>query len=110
MLGRYKVGKHFDCRIGDGHFQWSRRQDTIEQEARLDGIYVLRTSELAERFSAENTVRSYKRLAEVECAFRCLKGIDLLARPIRHRTEDRVPAHIFLCLLAYYVGRHLRRA
>jgi transposase len=110
VLGRYKVGKHFDCQIGEGSFTWSRRQDSIDQEAQLDGIYVLRTSEPVERFSAEDTVRSYKRLAEVERAFRCLKGIDLLVRPIRHRTEERVPAHIFLCLLAYYVEWHLRQA
>jgi transposase len=110
VLGRYKVGKHFECQIGEGSFAWSRRQDSIEQEAKLDGIYVLRTSEPAERLSTEDTVRSYKSLAEVERAFRCLKGIDLLVRPIRHRTEDRVPAHIFLCLLAYYVEWHLRRA
>jgi len=110
VLGRYKVGKHFDCRIGEGSFTWSRRQEAIDQEAQLDGIYVLRTSEPAERLSAEDTVRSYKRLAEVERAFRCLKGIDLLLRPIRHRTEERVPAHIFLCLLAYSVEWHLRRA
>src|SRR5271157_5057390 len=110
VLGRYKVGKHFDCQIGEGSFQWSRRQDCIEQEAQLDGIYVLRTSEPVQRLSAEDTVRSYKRLAEVERAFRCLKGIDLLVRPIRHRTEQRVPAHIFLCLLAYYVEWHLRQA
>jgi transposase len=110
VLGRYKVGKHFNCQIGEGSFTWSRRQDAIDQEAQLDGIYVLRTSEPGERLSAEDTVRSYKRLAEVERAFRCLKGIDLLVRPIRHRTEERVPAHIFLCLLAYYVEWHLRRA
>jgi len=110
VLGRYKEGKHFDCQIGEGSFTWSRRQEAIDQEAKLDGIYVLRTSEPAERLSAEDTVRSYKSLAEVERAFRCLKGIDLLVRPIRHRTEDRVPAHIFLCLLAYYVEWHLRRA
>jgi transposase len=110
VLGRYKVGKHFDCRIGEGSFTWSRRQEAIEQEAQLDGIYVLRTSEPVERLSTEDTVRSYKSLAEVERAFRCLKGIGLLVRPIRHRTEDRVPAHIFLCLLAYYVEWHLRRA
>jgi transposase len=109
VLGRYKVGKHFDCQISEGSFTWSRRQDSIEQEAQLDGIYVLRTSEPAERLSAEDTVRSYKSLAEVERVFRSLKGIDLLVRPIRHRTEDRVPAHIFLCLLAYYVEWHLRR-
>jgi hypothetical protein len=76
----------------------------------LDGIYVLRTSEPKERLSAEETVRRYKSLSEVERAFRSLKGIDLLVRPIRHRREDRVPAHIFLCLLAYYVEWHLRRA
>jgi hypothetical protein len=89
---------------------WSRRQEAIEQEAKLDGIYVLRTSESSECLSAQDTVRSYKSLAEVERAFRCVKGIDLLVRPIRHRTEERVPAHIFLCLLAYYVEWHLRCA
>ncbi|MGA2611658.1 MAG: IS1634 family transposase [Terriglobia bacterium] len=110
VLGHYKVGKHFDCEIGEGSFQWSRRQSSIEQEEKLDGIYVIRTSEPRQRLSAEDTVRSYKSLAEVERAFRCLKGIDLLVRPIRHRTEERVPAHIFLCLLAYYVEWHLRQA
>ena len=110
VLGRYKVGKHFDCQMGEGSFTWNRRQAAIEQEAKLDGIYVLRTSEPAERLSAQDTVRSYKSLAEVERAFRCLKGIDLLVRPIRHRSQERVPAHIFLCLLAYYLEWHLRQA
>jgi transposase/ribosomal protein L35 len=110
VLGHYKVGKRFDCNIGEGSFQWSRRQDSIEQEEKLDGICVIRTSEPQERLSAEDTVRSYKSLAEVERAFRCLKGVDLLVRPIWHRTEERVPAPIFLCLLAYYVEWHLRRA
>jgi transposase len=110
VLGRYKMGKHFACQIGEGYFSWSRRAESIEQEEKLDGIYVLRTSEPVERLSAEDTVRSYKSLAEVERTFRCLKGIDLLVRPIRHRTQDRVPAHIFLCVLAYYVEWHLRRA
>jgi transposase len=110
VLGRYKMGKHLACTIGEGSFAWSRRAESITQEEKLDGIYVLRTSEAAERLSAEETVRSYKSLGEVERAFRCLKGIDLLVRPIRHRTEDRVPAHIFLCVLAYYVEWHLRRA
>src|ERR1700746_1586316 len=110
VLGRYKMGKHFECTIGEGSFTWSRRAESIAQEQMLDGIYGLRPSEPAERLSAEETVRSYKSLAEVERAFRCLKGIDLLVRPIRHRSEDRVPAHIFLCVLAYYVEWHLRRA
>jgi transposase len=110
VLGRYKMGKHFECKIGEGSFTWSRRAESIAEEEKLDGIYVLRTSESKEQLSAEDTVRGYKSLAEVERAFRCLKGIDLLVRPIRHRTEDRVPAHIFLCVLAYYVEWHLRRA
>jgi transposase len=109
VLGRYKMAKHFLYTIGEGKLQWSRREQTIEQEAKLDGIYVIRTSEPVERLSAADTVRSYKSLAQVERAFRTLKGVDLLIRPIRHRTGDRVPAHIFLCLLAYYVEWHLRR-
>jgi transposase len=111
VLGRYKMGKHYTYTIGAGSFQWKRHEDSIKQEALLDGIYVIRTSETKERLSTEDTVRSYKALSQVERAFRCLKGVfDLLIRPIRHRTETRVPAHIFLCLLAYYVEWHMRRA
>jgi len=110
VLGHYKMGKHFECTIGEGSLQWKRREEAIQQEAKLDGIYVIRTSESQERLSAEATVRSYKSLSEVERAFRCLKGMELRVRPIHHRTEERVPAHIFLCLLAYYVEWHLRRA
>lgn len=110
IQGRYKMAKHFAFTIGDGVFQWTRREDSIEQEAKLDGIYVIRTSESKERLTAEDTVRRYKSLAQVERAFRCQKGIDLLIRPIRHRTEERVPAHIFLCMLAYYVEWHMRKA
>ena len=109
VLGHYKMGKHFAHQIEDKKLSWSRRGETIEQEAKLDGIYVIRTSESAEQLSAADTVRGYKSLAQVERAFRSLKGLDLLIRPIRHRTEERVPAHIFLCLLAYYVEWHLRR-
>ena len=76
VLGRYKMGKHFVYEIGENHFSWKRRPQSMEREAQLDGIYVLRTSEPAERLSAEDTVRSYKSLAEVERAFRCLKGVD----------------------------------
>jgi len=110
VLGRYKMGKHFELTIGDGSLQWKRRAEAIQQEEQLDGIYVIRTSESKERLSPEATVRSYKSLSEVERAFRCLKGMELRVRPIHHRTEERVPAHIFLCLLAYYVEWHLRRA
>ncbi len=110
ILERHKVGKHYQLTIGEGTFQWQRREEAIAAEAKLDGIYVIRTSEPAERFSAADTVRTYKSLSQVERAFRCLKGIDVLVRPIRHRTVARVPAHIFLCVLAYYVEWHMRRA
>jgi len=105
------VGKHYSYTVGNGTFQWARNEESIQQEAKLDGIYVIRTSEPKERLSAEDAVRSYKSLSQVERAFRCLKGIfDVLVRPIRHRTAERVPAHFFLCLLAYYVEWHMRRA
>jgi len=110
VLGRYKMAKHIDCIIEDGIFRWSRRQESIQQEAGLDGIYVIRTSQPAERMSSQDTVRSYKSLAQVERAFRSLKSIDLMVRPIHHRTEDRVKAHIFLCMLAYYVEWHMLQA
>jgi len=110
IVGRYKMGKHYQLAIADGTFQWARREDAIAAEAMLDGIYVIRTSEPKERLSAEDTVRTYKSLSQVERVFRCMKGIDLLVRPIRHRTENRVPAHIFLCMLAYYVEWHMRKA
>ena len=111
VFGRYKMGKHYNYTVGNGTFQWARNEESIKKETSLDGIYVIRTSETKERLTAEDTVRSYKSLSQVERAFRCLKGMfDVLVRPIRHRTKDRVPAHFFLCLLAYYVEWHMRRA
>jgi transposase len=109
-IKRYKVGKHFAVTIEDGAFSFFRKEESIRRESALDGIYVIRTSESAECISAEDTVRSYKRLEQVESAIRCMKGIDLLVRPIHHRTEDHVRAHIFLCMLAYYVEYHMRKA
>jgi transposase len=110
VLGRFKMGKHFTLTISDGSFGWARREEAIRREADLDGLYVVRTSEPAERLSAADAVRTYKSLALVERAFRCLKGVDLLVRPIFHRTEDHVRAHVFLCMLAYYVEWHMREA
>jgi transposase len=110
VLGRFKMGKHFTLTIADGVFVSARREESIRREADLDGIYVVRTSEPAERLSAPDAVRTYKGLAVVERAFRCLKGVDLLVRPIFHRTEDHVRAHVFLCMLAYYVEWHMREA
>ena len=110
VLNRFKVAKHFELTIADGVIEWTRRGDAIQREAALDGIYVVRTSEDTRHCSAEDAVRRYKSLAQVERAFRCLKGIDLLVRPIRHRSADHVRAHILLCMLAYYVEWHLRRS
>lgn len=110
VIDRYKVSKHVRITIAHGRVVWSRNTAAIEQEAQLDGIYVIRTRAGADQLSAADAVRHYKRLAQVERAFRCLKGLDVRVRPIYHRTEDHVRAHIFLCLLAYYVEWHLRRA
>ncbi len=110
IINHYKMAKHFTMTIRDGHLGWARKDEAITREEMLDGIYVIRTSEPTDRLTAADGVRSYKRLALVEQAFRCLKGIDLLVRPIHHRTADRVRAHILLCLLAYYVEWHLRQA
>jgi transposase len=110
VLNKHKVGKHFVLTIEDGCFSWQRKQPAIEEEAALDGIYVIRSSEPAENLSADDAVRNYKRLGDVEQAFRTLKGLELLVRPIHHRVDDRVRAHLFVCLLAYYVQWHLKRA
>jgi hypothetical protein len=110
VIGRFKVGKHFVVTIGEGTFSFVRNEAQIQREEALDGIYVIRTSESVERLSAEDTVRSYKNLAQVERAFRSFKGIDLLIRPIWHHTEEHVRAHIFICMLAYYVEWHMRKA
>lgn len=109
-VGRWKMRKHFSLRAADGHFSWERDEASVAKEAALDGIYVIRTSEPAERMGPEEALRSYKALAQVERGFRCLKGLDILVRPIRHRLEPHVRAHVFLCMLAYYVEWHMRRA
>jgi transposase len=110
IAGRHKMAKHFQLTIADGKFSWQRKQALIERESQLDGIYVVRTSEPKKRLSAEDAVRDYKRLADVEQAFRSLKGADLRVRPIYHHAEGRVRAHLLLCMLAYYVQWHLKRA
>jgi len=110
ILNKRKVAKHFVVTIRDGHLSWHRRLDQIEAEARLDGIYVIRTSVPAEHLNAAEAVQAYKDLSRVERAFRYLKSVDLDIRPIRHWTADRVRAHVFLCMLAYHVEWHLRQA
>jgi len=109
IIGRYRMAKHFELAIEDGAFGWNRRQASIERESQLDGIYVVRTSELKKRLSAEDAVRDYKRLAEVEQVFRNLKSAELRVRPSYHHLAERVRAHLLLCMLAYYVQWHLKR-
>ncbi len=110
VVNKYKVAKHFELTIEDGRFAFALRAEEIAAEAALDGIYVIRTSLSKKEMSAANAVRSYKSLSDVERAFRSLKTIDLEVRPIHHRLADRVRAHIFLCMLAYYVEWHMREA
>ena len=110
VINRYKMAKHFELVIENGSFSWKRNEESIAREEALDGIYVIRTSESKETLSAADTVRTYKSLTQVERLFRTLKGVDLRVRPIRHRTEDHVRAHILLCTLAYYIEWHMRKA
>jgi transposase len=110
QINRYKMAKHFEIVIGDDSLNFSRRQGDIGAEASLDGVYVIRTSVHAERLDAPGTVVAYKGLSVVERDFRSLKAIDLDLRPIFHFTEDRVRAHVFICMLAAYVVWHLRKA
>ena len=109
-LKRYRVKKHFQVQITDTTFTWKRKTEQIEAEAALDGIYVLRTSVPDNALQAGEIVHSYKELKHVERAFRTFKGPELEIRPIHHRLENRVRAHVFLCTLAYYLTWHLRQA
>lgn len=108
VLGRFKMAKHFRLRIEERRFDYERDTARIAEEAALDGLYVLRTSVPAEQLSTEQTVAAYKNLSKAERAFRSLKSVDLKIRPIYHHLPDRVRAHVFLCLLAYYLEWHLR--
>ena len=110
VVNQYKVAKHFELSIDAASFAFQRKRQSIAAEAALDGIYIIRTSVAPASMDAADCVRNYKALANVERAFRSLKTVDLKVRPIHHRTADRVRAHIFLCLLAYYVEWHMREA
>jgi hypothetical protein len=109
VIGKRKMAKHFEIAITDATFGFSRKQEQIDAEARLDGIYVLRTNLTAEQSDAAATVRAYKGLAQVERAFRCMKTVDLDIRPVFHWTAPRVRAHVLLCMLAYHLEWHMRR-
>jgi len=108
VLGRHKMAKHFDVTIADDRLVFARKREQIAEEAALDGLYAVRTSLPEETLADADTVRAYKSLAQVERAFRCLKTVDLHVRPIHHWLTDRVRAHVFLCMLAYYVEWRMR--
>ena len=110
VVNTYKVAKHFELFITDNSLTFARLGDSIAAEAALDGLYIIRTSIKAERMDAPMCVRTYKSLSQVERAFRSIKTMDLKVRPIHHHLEGRVRAHIFLCMLAYYVEWHMRQA
>jgi len=110
VINQYKMAKHFELAIGENTFTFARKSSAIAAEAALDGIYIIRTSVPPTQMDSAECVRNYKSLANVERAFRSLKTIDLKVRPIHHRTADRVRAHIFVCMLAYYVEWHMREA
>jgi transposase len=108
VLGRHKMEKHITYKIENGTFEWSRNKDSIAIEEQLDGLYVIRTSE--KEFLVADVVRGYKLLTQVEETFLAMKGVNISVRPIRHRTDDHIRAHIFLCMLTYYVEYHMRKA
>jgi len=110
VLNRRKMAKHFEPAITDASFSYSRNEASIQKEAALDGFYVLRTSVPAETLDTGAAVLAYKSLSQVEHAFRSLKTMDLDVRPIHHRLAERVRAHVFLCMLAYYVTWHMHQA
>ena len=110
VINKYKVAKHFKVKIGEKSLAWQIREEQVAAEAALDGIYVIRTSLEKTELSSEDAVRSYKLLSGVERAFRSMKSMDLDVRPIRHHLETRVRAHIFQCMLAYYVKWHMNEA
>jgi transposase len=109
VINKYKVGKHFKVEIKESFLSFQRKTESIDAEAKLDGIYIVRTSVPEEDLTADETVRAYKQLSVAEQAFRSLKTVDLKVRPIFHYLEGRVRAHVFLCMLAYYVEWHMRQ-
>ncbi|MBW2659722.1 MAG: transposase, partial [Deltaproteobacteria bacterium] len=108
VINKYKMAKHFKLEIKDNRFRFEIDEEKVYEEAALDGIYVIRTS--LEELPAADAVRHYKSLSQVERAFRSIKTMDLEVRPINHHLEKRVRAHLFLCMLAYYVKWHMMEA
>jgi hypothetical protein len=110
IFARNPMKKHFALEIGESTFSWSVTNDSVEEERRLDGLDVIRTNIDESQLCSTDAVRTYKRLAKVERAFRCMKLSDLEIRPAYYWRSDRVHAHVFLCMLAYYIEWHMRKA
>jgi len=108
VINQHKMAKHFDLTITETSFTYTRNEERIREEAAIDGLYVVRSSVDKQEMNSERVVETYKSLAKVERAFRCMKTIDLSLRPIYHRNEDRIRSHVFICMLAYYVEWHMR--
>lgn len=108
VINKFKMEKHFEWSVTDSSFEFRRNEKNINAEKQLDGLYVVRTSVTKERMNSERVVETYKSLSHVERAFRCMKAVDLQLRPIYHHKDDRIRAHVFLCMLAYYVEWHMR--
>ncbi|MBK8527420.1 MAG: IS1634 family transposase [Rubrivivax sp.] len=109
IIGRFHMAKHFELSITESGLSWQRRHEAIAQEAALDGLYVIRTSVSAHELDAPAAVAAYKSLSHVERAFRSIKTVDMQVRPVFHYSAQRVRAHVFLCMLAYYVEWHMRQ-
>ena len=110
IINKYKMSKHIELDIKDTSITWVIKENNVQEERSLDGIYIIRTSVNSNKMSSDETVRNYKSLSQVERAFRSMKSIDLEVRPIYHRLENRVRAHLFLCMLSYYVKWHMMEA
>lgn len=108
VVNQYKMSKHFDLSISATSFTYRRNEERIREEATLDGLYVIRSSVDEKVLDSDEVVATYKRLANVERAFRCMKTVDLSLRPIYHRNDERIRSHVFICMLAYYVEWHMR--
>ena len=110
IINKYKMSKHIELDIKETSITWKIKEEAVREEKSLDGIYIIRTSVSSDKLSSDDAVRSYKNLSQVERAFRSMKSIDLEVRPIYHRLETRVRAHLFLCMLSYYVKWHMMEA
>ncbi len=108
VIDKHKMAKHFDLTITENSLTYTRHEERIREEAALDGLYVVRSSVNKKQMNSEQVVETYKSLAKVERAFRCMKTVDLSLRPIYHRNENRIRSHVFICMLAYYVEWHMR--